>query len=87
MIQSMLADTPLVKNLDNNKYMKILLDGKNNLEELFADLKMGETEKLSVSPVEVDCVLPGFRELITQPNLPEQIDNFLLQANFSAKSN
>ena len=34
----MLADTPLVKNPDNPRYMKILLDGKANLEELFAEL-------------------------------------------------
>ena len=87
MIQSMLADTPLVKNLDNNEYMKILLDGKNNLEELFADLGVEETEKSAVSLVEVDCILPGFRKLITQANLPERIDNILLQTDFSAKSN
>lgn len=37
-LQAMLADTPLVKNLDNPDYMKILLDGKENLEELFAEL-------------------------------------------------
>jgi hypothetical protein len=34
----MLADTPLVKNLSNPDYMKILLDGRPNIEALFADL-------------------------------------------------
>lgn len=37
-LQAMLADTPLVKNLHNPEYIKILLDGKKNLEELFAQL-------------------------------------------------
>ncbi|MCP4347660.1 MAG: transposase [Desulfobacterales bacterium] len=39
-LQAMLADTPLVKNLDNPKYMGILLNGKNRLEELFAELEI-----------------------------------------------
>jgi len=43
MLQTMLADTPLVKNLDNDEFMKILLDGKANLEQLFADLELTAT--------------------------------------------
>jgi hypothetical protein len=39
-LQAMLADTPLVKNLDNPKYMGILLNGKYRLEELFAELEI-----------------------------------------------
>ena len=34
----MLANTPLVKNLKNEEYMKILLNGKSNLEDLFAEI-------------------------------------------------
>jgi len=34
----MLADTPLVRNLDNPAYMRILLDGKQSLAERFADV-------------------------------------------------
>ena len=37
-LRSILADTPLVKNLENREYMDILLDGKSSLEELFADI-------------------------------------------------
>jgi hypothetical protein len=73
-LQTMLADTPLVKNLDNPAYMEILLDGKENLEELFAELAPswitnGEAESQS----ETDRLLPGFRVLINNPSLPEQI--------------
>ena len=37
-LQAMPADIPLVRNLDNPDYMNILLDGKANLEALFAEL-------------------------------------------------
>ena len=37
-LQTMLADTPLVKNLNNSDYMQIFLDGKENLAELFASM-------------------------------------------------
>ena len=34
----MLADTPLVNNLQNPEYLKILLDGQPTLEALFAQI-------------------------------------------------
>jgi len=37
-LMGMLADTPLVRNLDNPAYMRILLDGKNSLADRFADI-------------------------------------------------
>ena len=72
-LQAMLADTPLIKNLDNPKYMKILLNGKNSLEELFAELEkhscINELEPVS----DVDKILPGFRKLIKMQALPDLI--------------
>lgn len=38
-LRTMLADTPLVKNLQNPEYRKILLDGQPNLEALFAQIE------------------------------------------------
>jgi len=38
MLQTMIADTPLVKNLQNPKYMKLLLNDKSTLEERFAEI-------------------------------------------------
>ncbi len=45
-INAMLPDTPLIKNLDNPEYMEIILDGKLNLEERFAqiDIKLVRQE-------------------------------------------
>ncbi len=37
-IKTMLADTPLVKNLSNPEYVKIILDGHNSLEDRFAEI-------------------------------------------------
>jgi len=37
-IKSMIADTPLVKNLSNPEYMEVLLNGKETLEARFADI-------------------------------------------------
>ena len=85
-LQTMLADTPLVKNLDNPQYMKILLEGKANLEELFASLdaaSLKETEQ----PGDNDRILPGFRPLIHLDDLPGQIFKSLGAYPESAKSN
>ena len=37
-LQSMFADTLLVKNLNNPDYMKVILDGNMSLEEKFAEI-------------------------------------------------
>ena len=87
MLQTMLADTPLVKNLDNDEYMKILLDGKANLEELFADLELTATARSADQPVGVDRLLPGFRKLITQQTLPRQVAQLLSKNEIMAESN
>ena len=34
----MFADTPLVKNLNNPDYMKVILNGNMSLEEKFAEI-------------------------------------------------
>ncbi len=44
-LQSMIADTPLVKNLDNPEYMDIILNGKKSLEETFAEISQKEVMK------------------------------------------
>lgn len=87
MIQTMLADTPLVKNLDSDEYMKMLLNGKKNLEALFADLETSTTVHPADLSAEVDHLLPGFRKLITLSNLPKQVAYLLSKNKISTKSN
>jgi hypothetical protein len=86
-LQTMLADTPLVKNLDNPHYMKILLDGKANIEELFAELgttRLADTDGLQANTVPI---LPGFRALIKLPTLPDQVVRSLTKPMEMAGSN
>jgi hypothetical protein len=41
----MLADTPLVRNLDNNDYMDILLKGKKSLAARFSDIDIQQVRE------------------------------------------
>ena len=72
-LQTMLSDTPLIKNLDNPQYMDILLDGKANLEELFAEIGNISLNDTAESKTDTDRILPGFRTLVKKPNLPDQV--------------
>jgi hypothetical protein len=72
-LQTMLADTPLVKNLSNPAYMDILLDGKSSLEELFSEIEMSGEKYDTKSATDTERFLPGFRALTNLPSLPEQI--------------
>jgi len=72
-LQTMLVDTPLVKNLDNPDYMKILLDGKENLEELFAEMRKSLAEGKDDLLTNTDRILPGFRPLAGLPSLPGKL--------------
>lgn len=72
-LQTMLTDTPLVKNLSNPAYMDILLDGKSSVEELFAEIEMNGEKCDMISAADTERLLPGFRALSNLPSLPEQI--------------
>ena len=74
-LQAMIADTPLVKNLDNPDYMKILLEGKSGFEELFAELDQTSDDIVVDLQFGADRILPGFQSLIDDPNMPDQILN------------
>ena len=37
-IRTMVSDTPLVKNLENPEYLKVILGGRNNLAERFSEI-------------------------------------------------
>lgn len=71
-LQAMLADTPLVKNLDNQDYMKIILGGKADLEELFAEQDTTVTQENS-KKIGQERILPGVRPLLKLVDLPGRI--------------
>jgi hypothetical protein len=72
-LQAMLADTPLVKNLNNPDYMEILLDGKSSLEELFAGIDSHSVTESKNTDNITSRVLPGYRSLIALPDLPDKL--------------
>ena len=86
-LQTMLADTPLVKNLDNSDYMKILLDGKENLEELFAATWSSLAEENNDLLTDTDRILPGFRLVAGLSSLPEKLIESLADNRNEIKSN
>jgi hypothetical protein len=83
-LQAMLADTPLIKNLDNPRYMKILLNGKNRLEELFAEIEQHSCIN-ELKPVsDVDRILPGFQKLIKMQAFPDLITRLVADCHAMA---
>jgi hypothetical protein len=86
-LQTMLADTPLVKNLDNPDYMNILLDGKEDLEELFAEIGETIVEKKWDLSADTGRILPGFRALAGVPSLPDKLIQSLIGNLDMCKSN
>jgi len=82
----MLADTPLVKNLDNPDYMEILLDGKSGLEELFAGIEINTAAAAKNTDNITSRILPGYRSLIALPDLPDKLAG-LFSSPAMAKSN
>ena len=85
-LQTMLADTPLVKNLSNPEYMKILLDGRPNLEALFAELDQNGTDELAPAS-DADRILPGFRALTKMMDLPYRMSAIGSATPSGVKSN
>ena len=73
-LQSMIADTPLVRNLENPNYLKVLLDGQSTLEERFAQIPVDtvrkELQEASNSPEKVPSKI---RQLIHVQTFPETI--------------
>jgi hypothetical protein len=73
-LQSMIADTPLVRNLENPGYLKILLNGQASLEERFAQID-AETvrEELRGAQGSLEKVPQKIRQLIALRAFPEAI--------------
>jgi hypothetical protein len=73
-MKAMIADTPLVRNLENPDYMKIILDRKPSLEERFAEIDIKiirkELRNILTTPEKVPAKI---KELIRLPGLPDTL--------------
>ena len=74
LLQSMIADTPLVRNLENPRYLKILLNGQATLEERFAQIDVETVRKeLEAAHTSLEKVPLKIRQLIAIPTFPEDV--------------
>ena len=78
-LKAILADTPLVRNLENEEYRKIILKGCSSLAERFAqiDAKLVQQE-LFRAQMNQEKLLHGVKNLIKFPDLPEKISSIFL---------
>jgi len=70
-LQSMIADTPLVRNLENSDYLEVLLDGHRTLEECFADIDVKSVrQEMDAAQRAPEKVPAQIRRLIATPDFP-----------------
>ena len=73
-LKAMLSDTPLIKNLENPEYLKIILDGKSSLEERFAEIEVQLVLKeLSNLQHDSEKVSPKIKKIIKKPEMPDTL--------------
>jgi len=71
-LQTMLAETPLVKNLQNETYMHILLDGSPSLEDRFAQIDTTcVRERLLASATSATTIPATIKKMISKPAFPQ----------------
>ena len=77
-LKGILADTPLVKNLENLDYVEIILDGCRTLEERFAKIDSSMVvEKLKAEQRKQQRISPEMKKIIQLPDLPERLEALL----------
>jgi len=81
-LKAILADTPLVRNLNNDEYHRIILNGCSTLAERFAqiDAKIVR-EQLRQAEKNHEKIPPEVKSIIKQPDLPERISALFLGAS------
>ncbi len=74
LLRTMLAETPLVKNLQNPAYLALLLDGNATIEEVFADIEIAtvrqETRRLQRDS---DPIPSTIHRLVEKLDYPEKL--------------
>ena len=74
LLQTMLADTPLVQNLENPQYLEVLLNGQATLVERFAQIDIDIVRKeLHAAQISLERVPRKIRRLIALPSFPQTL--------------
>jgi hypothetical protein len=75
-LKAMPPDTPLVKNLKNHQYMKILLGKHKNLEELFSSIENGDViKKMREAETKNDLIPKEIKKAIRKPETMKKFLN------------
>ena len=69
-IKAMLADTPLVKNLSNPEYLKIILNGHKTLEDRFAEIDEKLVRQEMKKSEGHQGISARMKKVLRKPNLP-----------------
>ena len=73
-LKTMMAQTPLVKNLDNPRYMEIILKGKAHLAERFAEIDIAHVRKAHAEAQKSTQRYPKrMAEIFKIPHLPRKL--------------
>jgi hypothetical protein len=77
-LRTMLADTPLVQNLNNPEYVKILLDGRPNLEALFSETQPAELrQERNQAQQKHERIPPALKRLLATLTSLDPLKNLL----------
>lgn len=78
-LKTILADTPLVRNLENEEYLNIILNGCSTLAERFSQIDDKIVrEQLKEAEKNQERIPPEAKLIIKQPDLPEKISALFL---------
>jgi hypothetical protein len=81
LLQGMIADTLLVRNLENPSYLKILLNGQTTLEERFAQIDIKNVRReLQLAQASPEKIPSKIRQLIAVPNFADTISRLFKRA-------
>jgi hypothetical protein len=81
MLRTILAETPLVRNLQNPLYMTMLLNGKNSIEQVFAEIDI-DTLRHAFRDAQIDPerIPAKLKPVIAMPDFPEKFANMVEKA-------
>jgi hypothetical protein len=72
-LRTMMAQTPLVKNLDNPQYLEIILNGKANLAQRFAEIDIEQVRNVFAQAQELTQQYPKrMTQVFKLPHLPRK---------------
>jgi len=85
-LKTILADTPLVRNLEKEEYQKIILNGCSSLGERFSQIDDKIVrDQLKQAEKNREKILPEVKKIIKQKDLPQKISAlFFSHSKFNA---